>query len=170
MATPKDTDPNEPVTSIITPSRVEYMYTPGEAPTRFLRNLAKGKIIGQQCPKCEMVYVPVRGGCARCGVPMTKDVEVKDTGTLVTYSIIRVPSSNIDLELPFVGGQVLLDGAHIAFHCLIRNVDVDAVRMGMRVKAVWKPESEWTTSFENIQHFEPLDEPDVPAEAYKDLF
>ena len=31
MAPPKDTDPNEPVTSIITPSRVEYVYTPGEA-------------------------------------------------------------------------------------------------------------------------------------------
>lgn len=165
-----DKDPNEPVKSIITPMRVDYIYTPGEAPTRFLRSLAKGKIMGQQCSKCEMVYVPVRGGCSRCGIPMTKDVEVSDHGTLVTYSIIRVPSSNIDIPLPFVGGQVLLDGAHIAFHCLIRNVEVDEVRMGMRVQAVWKPEAEWTTSFENIQHFEPLDEPDVPAESYKDLF
>ena len=67
-------------------------------------------------------------------------------------------------------GQVLLDGSHIAFHCLIRNVDVATVRMGMRVRAVWKPESEWTTSFENIEYFEPTGEPDVPYEKYKDLF
>ena len=36
-----DNDPNEPVKSIITPMRVDYIYTPGEAPTRFLRSLAK---------------------------------------------------------------------------------------------------------------------------------
>ena len=42
--------------------------------------------------------------------------------------------------------------------------------MGMRVRAVWKPESEWTTSFENIEYFEPTGEPDVPYEKYKDLF
>ncbi|MCA9512315.1 MAG: Zn-ribbon domain-containing OB-fold protein [Myxococcales bacterium] len=163
-------DANEPVKSIVTPSRVAYHYTPGRATSRFLRNLAKGKIVGQECPKCRMVYVPPRGACPRCGVATERDVPVADTGTLVTYSVIRVPSANIQIELPYVGGQVLLDGSHIAFHCLIRNVDVATVRMGMRVRAVWKPESEWTTSFENIEYFEPTGEPDVPYEKYKDLF
>ncbi len=163
-------DENARVTSIVTPSRIEYEYTPGVAPSRFLANLARGKIIGQACPKCEMVYVPTRGACARCGVATEHDVEVSDKGTLVTYSIIRVPSANIEVELPYVGGQVLLDGSHLAFHCLIRNVDVANVRMGMRVQARWKPESEWGPTFENIEYFEPIDEPDVAYEAYKDLF
>ncbi len=163
-------DENARVTSIVTPSRIEYEYTPGVAPSRFLANLARGKIIGQACPKCEMVYVPTRGACARCGVATEHDVEVSDKGTLVTYSIIRVPSANIKVELPYVGGQVLLDGSHLAFHCLIRNVDVANVRMGMRVQARWKPESEWGPTFENIEYFEPIDEPDVAYEAYKDLF
>jgi uncharacterized OB-fold protein len=160
----------EPVKSIVTPSRVAYEYTPGIATSRFLTNLAKGRIIGQACPKCEMVYVPPRGACPRCGVATERDVEVSDKGTLVTYSIIRVPSTNIDLELPYIGGQVLLDGSHIAFHCLVRNVDVADVRMGMRVQARWRPESEWGPTFENIEYFEPIDEPDVPYEQYKDLF
>lgn len=163
-------DENTRVTSIVTPSRIEYEYTPGVAPSRFLANLARGKIIGQACPRCEMVYVPTRGACARCGVATERDVEVSDKGTLVTYSIIRVPSANIEVELPYVGGQVLLDGSHLAFHCLIRNVDVANVRMGMRVQARWKPESEWGPTFENIEYFEPIDEPDVAYEAYKDLF
>lgn len=163
-------DENARVTSIVTPSRIEYEYTPGVAPSRFLANLARGKIIGQACPRCEMVYVPTRGACARCGVATERDVEVSDKGTLVTYSIIRVPSANIEVELPYVGGQVLLDGSHLAFHCLIRNVDVANVRMGMRVQARWKPESEWGPTFENIEYFEPIDEPDVAYEAYKDLF
>ena len=158
------------VRSIVTPSRIEYEYTPGVAPSRFLTNLARGKIIGQACPSCDMVYVPTRGACARCGVATERDVEVSDKGTLVTYSIIRVPSANIDVELPYVGGQVLLDGSQLAFHCLIRNVDVATVRMGMRVQARWKPESEWGPTFENIEYFEPIDEPDVPYEDYEDLF
>ena len=159
-----------PVKTITTPSRVEYQYTPGRATTRFLTNLAQGKLVGQQCPKCEMVYVPPRGACPRCGVPTEKDVPISDKGTVVTYSIIRVPSSNIDIELPYVGAQVLLDGSHIAFHCLVRDCDVEDVRMGMRVQAVWKPKEEWTTSFENIEYFKPIDEPDTPYEQYKELF
>ena len=31
----------------------------------------------------------------------------------------------------------------------------------MRVKAVWKPKSEWRHSLENIKWFIPTDEPDV---------
>ena len=84
-------DANEPVKSIVTPSRVAYHYTPGRATSRFLRNLAKGKIVGQECPKCRMVYVPPRGACPRCGVATERDVPVADTCTLVTYSVIRVP-------------------------------------------------------------------------------
>ena len=132
-------DASEPVKTITTPSRVEYQYTPGRATSRFLNNLAKGRIVGQQCPVCERVYAPTRGACARCGVATEKDVPVSDKGTLVTYSIIRVPSSNIEIELPYIGGQVMLDGSDIAFHCLIRECGVDEVRMGMRVQAVWKP-------------------------------
>ena len=158
----------EPVKQIVTPSRVEYEYTPGRAASRFLHNLATGKLVGQQCPKCERVYVPPRGACARCGVPTEKDVPVSDSGTVVTFSIIRVPSTNIDIELPYVGGQVLLDGTHIGFHCLIRGCDVNDVRMGMRVRAVWKPEAEWGTTFENIQYFEPTGEPDRPYDEYKE--
>ncbi len=153
-----------PVKTITTPSRVEYQYTPGRATTRFLTNLAQGKLVGQQCPKCEMVYVPPRGACPRCGVPTEKDGPVSDKGTVVTYSIIRVPSSNIDIELPYVGAQVLLDGSHIAFHCLIRNVDVASVRMGMRVQAVWVPAEDFGPTFENIKYFRPSGEPDVPFE------
>ena len=37
----------------------------------------------------------------------------------------------------------------------------------MRVEAVWAPDDELTTSFENIKHWRPLDEPDVPADTLK---
>jgi uncharacterized protein len=41
------------------------------------------------------------------------------------------------------------------------------VRMGLRVKAVWKPREEWSYSLENIDHFAPADEPDAEYDTYK---
>ena len=47
------------------------------------------------------------------------------------------------------------------------GIPADEVRMGMRVKAVWKPREEWTFSLENIDHFEPADEPDADYDTYR---
>ena len=54
---------------------------------------------------------------------------------------------------PYVSAYVLLDGADIAFLHLILDIPAEEVRMGMRVKAVWKPRDEWGTTIENISHF-----------------
>jgi uncharacterized OB-fold protein len=159
----------EPVKSIVTPVYLAYRYTPGTASERFLRGIAQGKLMGQRCPRCEKVYVPPRGSCPRCGVATTEEVEVADKGTVVTYSIVRVPSQNIQIDLPYAAAHVLLDGADIAFQGLIQECPVEDVRMGMRVQAAWKPREEWGPTFENIRYFRPIDEPDVPYERFKEF-
>jgi len=94
-------------------------------------------------------------------------VELSDKGTIVTFSIVRVPSEAIPLELPYITVNILLDGADtILMHVL--DADLEEVRMGMRVQAVWKPEAEWTSSTENIQFFRPIDEPDADYDSYKE--
>jgi len=157
-----------PVKSIVTPVRTSYTFTPGRAAQKFLRGIEQGKLLGQRCPSCHKVYVPARGSCARCGVATEEEVVVSDKGTVTTFCIVRVPSENIDLELPYCAAQILLDGSDQPFAALLQECAWDEVRMGMRVQAVWKPESEWTTSFENIKYFKPIDEPDVPFDAFKE--
>ena len=164
----EQTQEQEPVTMLITPVRCEYKFTPGTASQKFLRAVEKGRIIGQECDGCGKVYVPPRGACARCGRATNREVEVKDTGTVVSFCIVRVPSQNIKVELPYVAANICLDGADIAFSALIQGCSWDEVRLGMRVKALWRPESEWKPSFENIRHFKPIDEPDVPFEQFKE--
>lgn len=159
----------DPVKLLVTPVRCEYNYTPGQATQKFLRAIEKGKLLGQACDGCGKVYIPPRGACGRCGRATRKEVELEDTGTVVSFSIVRVPSANIQVELPYVAANVLLDGADISFSALMQGCAYDEVRIGMRVKAVWKPESEWTTSMTNIAYFEPLDEPDVPFEKIKEI-
>lgn len=157
-----------PVKSIVTPSRLEYDYTPGTATTRFLRGMKEGRILGQRCPSCRKVYVPARGSCPRCGVPTEEEVEVSGRGTVTTFCVVRVPSENIDLKLPYTAAHILLDGADIPFFALIQECDAEAVRMGMRVEAVWAPREEWGPTLENIRYFRPIDEPDVPFDDFKE--
>lgn len=159
----------EPVGVVDHPIRLEYQYTPGEAQSRFLRGVAEGRIIGHRCPSCDKVYVPARGVCPMCGEQfLDEHVEVAHTGTLVTYSVTNVPSANIDLELPYVGAEVLLDGADTTTSFLMRGVKPDEVRLGMRVELHWKPEDEWEITMANISHVEPIDEPDVDYDKIKE--
>ncbi len=154
----------EPVTGIVTPVRAEYTYRPGIAAAKYLRAIAKGKLLGQACDSCGRVYVPARGACPRCGVPTTKEVELADRGTVVSLTVVRVPSENIQVELPYCVANIKLDGADIAFTGLIQECAMEDVRLGMRVEAVWKDPSEWEPTSENILYWKPSGEPDVPFE------
>jgi hypothetical protein len=158
----------EPVKSIVTPTRLVYKFTPGSAAQKFLRGIEKGKLLGQRCPQCKAVYVPPSGACARCGLATEGEVEVADKGTVTTFCIVRVPSENIDLALPYCAAQILLDGSDMPFSSLLQECAWEDVRMGMRVEAVWKPRSEWRPSFDNIRYFRPSGEPDVPFEKFKE--
>ena len=161
-------DAPETIKSIVTPSRLEYDFTPGEATTRFLRGMQEGRILGQRCPECSKVYVPARGSCPRCGIPTQEEVEVNGKGTVTTFCVVRVPSENIELKLPYTAAHILLDGADIPFFALIQECDAENVRMGMRVEAVWAPKEQWGPTFENIRYFRPIDEPDVPFDEFKE--
>lgn len=153
----------DPVQSIVTPTRLTYEFTATGTHAEFLTQLMKGRLMGRRCPDCQKVYVPARSVCPRCGVETTEWVELSDHGTVTTFCIVRIPSDNIDLKLPYVAGQILLDGSDIPLFALIQECEADQVSIGMRVEAVWAPEEEWGPTLENIRHFRPTGEPDVPA-------
>lgn len=165
---PERADEEEPISSIVTPVHVEYTYTPGVAATRYLHGLKQGKLLGQASDTSGLVYIPPRGACPRDGVPTSREVEVSDQGTVVTLTVVRVPSANIDVELPYCVASILLDGADISFTGLIQECSLEDVRIGMRVEAVWRDSSEWDYSSENIRYFRPNGEPDVPFDEIKE--
>ncbi|MDX6234083.1 MAG: uncharacterized protein QOH68_3165 [Nocardioidaceae bacterium] len=157
----------ELVRSVRTPARLEYRFTAGAATSRFLRGIAQKKILGERCPKCQKVYVPSRGSCPTDGVPTAEQVEVSHTGTLTTYCVVNVQFYGQGMEIPYVSATVLLDGADIGLFGLIQGAGVDDVRMGMRVRAVWKPDDELGPTMESIKWFEPTGEPDADYESYR---
>jgi uncharacterized OB-fold protein len=158
-----------PVTGIVTPIRLDYRYTPGAASSQFLKHIKEGRLMGRRCPSCSKVYAPPRGGCPMCGVEFAEDVQLKDTGTMVTYSVVNVNFANRAVDLPYVTAEVAFDGSDTTTSLLLKGVKPEEARMGMRVKAQWLPEAEWEYSLTNIDCVVPIDEPDADYETYKDL-
>ena len=154
----------EPVKSIVTPTHLVYEYTASGAHAEFLHEIGQGRLVGQRCSGCGKVYCPPSGACARCGVATSQWVDVADRGTVTTFCIVRVPSENIEVKLPYCAANILLDGSDLPFIGLLQECEAAEVRAGMRVEAVWRPRAEWVPSFENIRYFRPSGEPDVPIE------
>lgn len=163
---------------------VSLTYTDDLAPNlqRFADRLIAGTITGQKCPQCGKVYVPGKGYCPMCVVeiPAENEVEVSDQGIVTGYTIVTpVQYYGQKHTEPFVHASVLLDGSDQAIGGQnIINIPREEVRTGLRVKAVWKPESErtdeglgnrgWGGVYGAIEAFEPTGEPDAPVEAYKE--
>ncbi len=158
---------SEAVTGVVTPVSLDYDYAASPEESLFYRGLNEGRIMGQRCPTCEKVYIPPRSACPADGTPTAEEIELSHTGTVTTFCIVNVPFLGQKITPPYVSAYVLLDGADIAVLHLILGVPADEVRMGMRVKAVWKPQDEWTFSLENIDHFAPTGDPDAEYDTYK---
>ena len=162
-----ETTDQDPVTGIVTPVSLDYLYAASPEESAFFRGLAEGRILGQRCPACQKVYVPPRSACPVDGVPTEGEIELGHTGTVTTFCIVNVPFLGQKIDPPYVSAYILLDGADIALQHLILDIPADEVRMGLRVKAVWRPEAEWGTTIENISHFAPSGEPDADYETYR---
>jgi uncharacterized protein len=162
-----ETTTQEPVTGVITPVSLDYDYAASPEESLFYRGLNEGRIMGQRCPTCEKVYIPPRSACPADGTPTAEEIELYQTGTVTTFCIVNVPFLGQKITPPYVSAYILLDGADIAFLHLILDIPAEEVRMGMRVKAVWKPRDEWGTTIENISHFAPTGEPDADYDTYK---
>ncbi len=155
----------EPVTGIVTPIDLRYKHTASPQESTYLRALAEGKLLGARSATGN-VYFPPRGADPIDGRPTEDYVELPDTGTVTTFCIVNVPFMGQRVKPPYVAAYVLLDGADIPVLHRVLGIDPSEVRMGLRVKAVWKPPEEWGTTTGNISHFTPSGEPDAPYESY----
>jgi uncharacterized OB-fold protein len=159
---------SEIVYGFVSPVRLKYTFVAGQATSRFLRNIADGRIVGQRCPSCRKVYVPPKGGCPTCAVPTEEEIELSGRGIVTSFCIVNVPFAGQAVRPPYASASVLLDGADIPLFHLIQEVEAADVRMGMRVEAVWVAPEERGPTMDSIRYFRPTGEPDAPFESYRE--
>ena len=137
----------------------KYAWAAGVAMGRFLAELKEGRIIGRRCRRCGRVLVPPRMFCEWCFRPTDEWVYVRDTGTVLTYSISYLGPAAERLKEPIIIAVIELDGASPGIGILhkLGEVKPEAVHVGMRVKAVWKPPEEREGAITDILYFKPLE-------------
>ncbi len=155
----------ELVQAVRTPAAIDYIATPGASLSAYLRGMKQKKILGDVCPVTGQVFCPPRGVSPVSGQRTTEMVEVADQGYVESFNVTRLPiKSRPDLKPPYVSAWVVPDGSSTGSIALVAGIEPEEVRMGMRVKAVWKPDDELEESAANILHWEPTGEPDVVLE------
>ncbi len=138
--------------------RIQYAWDTGQAIGRYLEELKNGRLIARRCNNCQRIMIPPRMFCERCFRPTHDWVVVKDTGTVNTFSLSYVSWDVRRLKKPEIPAVIEIDGASTGMGILhvLGNVKPKAVRIGMRVRAVWKPTKQRTGSITDIAYFEPL--------------
>jgi len=107
-----------------------YTLTGGPATGTFLAELAGRRILGSRCSSCETVRVPAQDFCGDCGADTKELLAVPDTGTLAGWT----KTANGVLAL------VQIDGTDVPWLHRLVDTDVDALKVGTRVRAVWVDE------------------------------
>jgi uncharacterized OB-fold protein len=137
-----------------------FSWDTGVAIGRYLAALKEGVILGAHCRHCRKTVVPPRTVCEWCFKPMDAFVPLEDTGTVNTFSLCYVTWDVKRITEPELPAVIEIDGAdplHGIMH-MLGEVDPQAVHLGMRVQAVWKPPEEREGAITDILYFKPLGE------------
>jgi uncharacterized OB-fold protein len=154
----------EPVRSVRTPIRLVYDFVPSAAAQAYLQAYSDKRILGHRSPVDGAVFVPPRGVDPRYGVAIDETVDLADTGHVGNFCVTHLPiPGRDDLEIPYVSAWIHLDGADVGFLGLVAGCPTKEVRIGMRVRAVWKSDDQLGPTAENILYWAPTGEPDVPV-------
>lgn len=133
---------------------IPYRYFAGEFLSRFFVELRDHKkILGVRCPQCAKVFFPPRSICGRCLNSLKEWVELGDTGTLQSFTVVRYSEPIHPLAAPFALGLIKLDGADTSLLHLVGQVEPSSLKAGLRLKAVFKEEREG--SILDILYFQP---------------
>lgn len=160
-------DEKKMVEGFESPIELKYTFAAGAATSKFLREIKKGRIVGQRSDVTGFVSVPPRGACPISGTPMTEEVELPETGTVMSFTVVHIPIPNAPVEPPFVVANIVLDNSDQTFIHLVSECDNDQLQIGERVKAIWKDQSDWDLTLENIKYFVPTGEGAIDIDALK---
>ena len=138
------------------PMDLTWRYASGTAMERFCAGLLERRIEAMRCGQCGRRYLPPRPLCGNCRVRLEEWVPVQDAGTLEAWTIVHLPildgRTGRNRDAPYGMGLIRLDGADTTLNHYLAENDPAKLRLGMRVRAVWR--DELRGAMDDILHFE----------------
>jgi uncharacterized OB-fold protein len=130
-----------------------YKHSTGQTVGRFLAGLKDQKMIWGQRVTGQGVVVPPVGYSEVDGSDAGEWVAVKDTGVVTAAAVVHHPIEGLHpSSTPFAFALVRLDGADTAMaHVVTENLD--QLKVGARVQAVWAPDDQRTGTIRDIACF-----------------
>jgi uncharacterized OB-fold protein len=99
----------------------------------FFDAASQGKLLIKRCNACSQLHYYPRALCPHCFSDRTEWREAKGTGTVYTYSVLRR-----GVPVPYCIAYVTLEEG-VSMLTNIVDCDLDAVRIGQKVRVVFKP-------------------------------
>ena len=140
-----------------------YEWSIGLYGSRFFQEIReKRRFLGIRCPKCQKVLVPPRRICGPCFQKLDELVELSDQGTIIAFSVVNYPfidpATGKQRPIPYTYGYVNIDGSDNIFSHLINETDESKIKVGMKVKAVFKDPVDMEGNIQDIRYFESISE------------
>jgi len=136
-----------------------YEWSVGIYGSKFFDEIKRNqRFVGIRCPQCGKVRVQPRRLCGSCYREMDELVYLPPTGTIVAFTIVNYPfidpATGSERSVPYTYGYIQLDGADNIFSHIIHETDESKIKVGMRVRAVFKSVDEMEGNIQDIRYFE----------------
>ncbi|MFZ4437191.1 MAG: Zn-ribbon domain-containing OB-fold protein [Syntrophales bacterium] len=136
-----------------------YDWSIGLYGSRFFQEIKENRrFIGIRCHGCGLVYVPPRRVCGPCFAELTELVPLSDTGVITAFSVVNYPfidpNTGAQRPIPYTYGYIRLDGADNIFSHIINETDLNRIRVGMKVRAVFRETEKMEGNIQDIRHFQ----------------
>jgi uncharacterized protein len=105
---------------------------PNPETTAFWEGAARGRLLLKKCLACSQVHYYPRALCPFCGSDRTEWQAASGLGSIYSWSVMR------RAEVPYAIAYVTLEEG-ITMMTNIVDCDLDGIRIGQRVRVVFKP-------------------------------
>ena len=136
-----------------------YEWSIGLYGSMFLKEIKENqRLAAIKCDGCGKVFVPPRRVCGPCFKELTEIVSLPPTGVITAFTVVNYflidPATGKQRPIPYTYGYLKIDGADNIFSHFINELDVSRIKVGMKVKAVFKRKEEMEGNIQDIKYFE----------------
>lgn len=111
-------------------------------PSRYWREIPQRyRYEAGRCKACGFICFPPRLVCPGCGAREFETTKLAETGTVLTYTIIRVPPEGFEDQTPYAVGIAELDDG-VKLTAQIVDCDPTSLKVGMKVRLEFRKLSE----------------------------